>query len=124
MTLPATTATAMAMRTTTARLRRVRGTSVRRISIGLGQVDEDGVGGEKRDDERDEIEQVAQIEHAAGDRGEMAEKAYAGDRADEPLGGPFLKEAEHGLGSGGDQHKHQSHRDDKGDDLVFGRGGD
>src|SRR5712692_5087411 len=68
------------------------------ISIGLFEIDENGVGGEKGDHDRDEIDQIAQVDDAAGDRGEMAEDAGPGDGVDESLGCPAPEQPEHRRG--------------------------
>src|SRR5204863_9892601 len=70
--------------------------SVGAISIGLLEVDQHGVGGQERDHDRDEIDEVAQIDDAAGDRGEMAEQAGAGDGADHAARHPALQQPKHG----------------------------
>ena len=70
------------------------------MSIRLLQVDQYGIGGQERDDDRQEIDEVAQIDDAAGDRAEMAEQAGAGDGADQALGSPILQQPQYRRGAG------------------------
>src|ERR1700736_4158260 len=88
-----------------ARARREAVRPDRAMSIGLLQPDQHGVGREERDDDRDEIDDVAQIDDAAGDRREMAEQARAGDSADEPTRRPALQQSEHDRRAGDRQHE-------------------
>src|SRR5437660_250965 len=85
------------------------------MSIRLLQVDQYGIGGQERDDDRQEIDEVAQIDDAAGDRAEMAEQAGAGDGADQALGSPILQQPQYRRGAGDAQHEDQGRGDDKGD---------
>jgi len=56
-----------------ARARRDAKTLRPALPIGLLQIDQHGVGGEERDDHREEIDEIAHGNDAAGDRGEMRE---------------------------------------------------
>src|SRR6516225_31942 len=69
--------------------------SGRAILLGLFEVDQDRVGGEKSDHDRQKIDEVAQIDDTARNRAEVAEKAHLRDPADQPLRCTILKEAEH-----------------------------
>src|SRR5580693_8250970 len=60
-------------------------------SLGLFEVDQDRVGGEEGDHDRQEINDVAQIDHAPRDRAEMAEKAPLRDPVEQPFRRPALK---------------------------------
>src|SRR5713101_7772625 len=64
------------------------------ISLGLFEVDQDRVGAEEGHDDREEIEHIAQVDDAARDRAEMAEKAHLRGTANQPLRGPALEHAE------------------------------
>src|SRR5438552_10583806 len=75
------------------------------MSIGLLEVDQHGVGGEKRDDDRKEVDEVAQIDDTAGDRVEMAEQTGPGDGGDQTLRGPILQQAQNRRGTGDAQHE-------------------
>src|SRR5215472_11018260 len=88
-----------------------------RISFRLFEVDQDRVGGEKCDDDRDEVKYVTQVYDAAGDSAEMAEKAHLPDSADQPFGCPSLQHAEHDGRARGREHKGKCRGHDKGDDL-------
>src|SRR5690242_8608354 len=77
------------------------------ISIGLFEVDDDRVGGEKRNHDRDEIQEVAQIDDAAGDCGEMPDDAGPGDGVDKTWRSPVAEKAKHYRGPRGNQHEDQ-----------------
>src|SRR5712691_9783608 len=117
MMLVATSMRAMQKSASSDRARRDWAMPRRRISVGLLEIDEDRGGGEKGDHHRDEIDEVAQ-----GDGAEMAEDAGAGDRGDEPVGGPALEQAEHRRGPGDGQDENDGSSHDEGDDLVLGHG--
>src|SRR5712692_3550249 len=65
------------------------------ISIGLLEIDENGIGSEKGDHHREEVDKIAQSDDAPGNRIEMAEEAGAGDGGNEPVGRPALEQSEH-----------------------------
>src|SRR5271155_201772 len=65
------------------------------ISFGLFEVYEDRVGAEERDHDRQEIDEVAQIDDAARDRVEVIDKARLRHRDDQPFGSPALQQPEH-----------------------------
>src|SRR6516165_10889304 len=65
------------------------------ISFGLFEVDQNRVGGEKCDDDRNKVKHIAQIDDASGDGAKMAEKAHLPDAPDQPFGCPTLQHAEH-----------------------------
>src|SRR6516164_2613349 len=90
------------------------------ISFGLFEVDQNRVGGEKCDDDRDKLKYVAQVYDAAGDGPEMAKKAHLPDGVDQPFGCPTLQQAENDRRARGGEHKSECRGHDKGDDLVLG----
>src|SRR5215472_6763980 len=90
------------------------------ISLGLFEVDQDRVGGEEGDHDRQEIDQVAHIDDPPGDCAEMAEKTRLRDAADQPFRRPALKEPEHNRRARYGKDKNKSGGDDKSDDLVLG----
>src|SRR5215468_5257231 len=90
-----------------------------RWSLGFFEVDQDRVGGEERDDDRQGINDIAQIDDAAGNGAEMAEKARLRHTMEEPFWSPTLKEAEDDRRAGYGEDEDERGGDDKGDDLVF-----
>ena len=57
-------------------------------SVGFFQVDHDRAGIQPEADHQDEIEQIAKIDHALADRGEVGEETQAGDCIDQHLWSP------------------------------------
>src|SRR6516165_1006792 len=110
------TATATARRDAKKALKRPESS----ISFGLFEVDQNRVGGEKCDDDRDKVKYVAQVYDAAGDGAEMAEEAHLPDGVDQPFGCPTLQQAENDRRARGGEHKSECRGHDKGDDLVLG----
>src|SRR5215472_14634239 len=114
--MQASAATAAARR----EAKKPRSRSGRAILFGLLEVDQDGVGAEKSDHDRQKIDEVAQIDDAACNRAEVTEKARLREPADQPLRCPILKGAEHDRRARGGKDKDQSRSHDKSDDLVLG----
>src|SRR6202050_3536690 len=97
------TATSITPTATSARIARPLRDS--RISRSLQQIDEHRVRAEKCGHQREEIDEVAQVEDTAGDRGKMAEQARRRDAADQPFRRPALEDADDRRRSRRDQHE-------------------
>src|SRR5271168_1927148 len=91
------------------------------ISFGLFEVDQDRVGGEKGNDDRNKVKYVAQIDDTARNGAEMAQEAYLSDAADQPFGCPTLKHAKHDRRARRGEHKGECRGDDEGDHLILSR---
>src|SRR5437870_1189890 len=65
------------------------------ISIGLLEIDQDRGGAKEGDHQREEVDEISQVDDAAGDRAEMPKQAGPGDGSGEPFGRPALEQAEH-----------------------------
>src|SRR5260370_10800867 len=89
-------------------------------SLGLFEVDQDRVRGKEGDHDRQEINEVAHIDDAAGDGAEMAEEARLRDPVDQPFRRPALKYSEDDWRARDGEHKNQRRGNHKGDDLVLG----
>ena len=71
-----------------------------------------------RDDQRDEIQQVTQVDHALADGVETDQEAQRSHRVDQPLRRPG-ESVEHHRQTADDEQEAHRHREDEGDHLVF-----
>src|ERR1700743_149120 len=73
------------------------------------QVDDDRAGVQPERDRQQEIDEIAQIDHALADRSEMAEEAQARNRIDESLRRPRVECGEHQRESGAQEQEDTTH---------------
>src|SRR5258708_26099063 len=91
MTLTPTKSTAAQIRAMMA----VRERFIACASIRFLEIDEHGIGEQEGADHREEIDGVARVDDAAGDRREMGEEAERRDGRENRIRRPALEEAEH-----------------------------
>src|SRR5215831_921373 len=89
-------------------------------SLGLLEVDQDRVGGQESNHDRQEINDVAQIDDASRNGAEMPEKARLRDAMEQPFRRPALKNAEDNRRARYCKNEGERGRDHKRDDLVLG----